>query len=210
MTAYSIAVYCMAALLLDAAYQLHLSMGGTRFQSLELLSTSVFFALWLPLMPVVVRLAQRFAPVPGKRLRALEVHFFAALAMAFATLFAHKLIFCPAGCYIDCVTYYRAEAWMARWFTLDAFIYIGIVASIWLSAAIDRMRERELRATEIERELASAELGVVSAHVNPDSLIEAFRSIARQVESQPAEAERSIMSVAEYLRLKLRAIEESL
>jgi hypothetical protein len=209
MTRYSIAVYFMAAILLDAGYQLHLSIGGDRFGPQELLSTFVFFALWVPLMPLVVRLAQRFPLERGRRLRSLEVHFFAATAMATATLFAHKLVFCPRGCYVGCITYFRPEAWLARWFALDAFVYTGVVAAIWLSAAMERMQERALRATEIERELASAEFRVMNAQVDPDEIIATFHSIAQRVESEPAAAERMIMSVAESLRAKLRAIEET-
>jgi hypothetical protein len=209
MTGYSIAVYFMAAILIDAGYQLHLSLGGDRFGPQELLSTFVFFTAWVPLMPVVVWLAQRFPLVPGKRLRNVEIHFFAALAMAAATLFVHKLVFCPRGCYLGCITYFRAEAWIARWFTLDAFIYSGVVAAIWLSAAIERMQERALRATQIERELASAEFRVMNAQVDPEELIATFHSIAQCVESEPAVAERMIMTVAESLRGKVRAIEET-
>ena len=209
MTRYAIAVYFMAAILIDAGYQLHLSLGGDRFGPQELLSTFVFFTAWIPLMPVVVWLAQRFPPVRGRRLRNLEVHFFAAMAMAAATLFAHKLLFCPRDCYVDCITYFRPEAWLSRWFALDAFIYSGVVAAIWLSTAIERMQERALRATQIERELASAEFRVMNAQVDPDELIATFHSIAERVESEPAVAERMIMSVAESLRAKLRTIEET-
>ena len=206
MTRYGIAVYLFAALLLDAAYQLHITLGGDRFRWDELPSTFVFFAAWAPLMPVIVRLAHRFMPVRGRRLRSLEVHFFAALAMSFATLFAHKLIFCPRGCYVDCISYYRLEAWMMRWFALDYLIYAGIVSAIWVAAMVDRSRARELKATAMERELAAAELRLMNAHVDPDSLIGMFRHIGSKLNDEPVRAERMITLVADYLRLNLRAL----
>ena len=209
MTRYGIAVYLFAALLLDAAYQMHITLGGDRFRWDELPSTFVFFAAWVPLMPVIVRLAHRFMPVRGRRLRSLEVHFFAALAMSFATLFVHKLIFCPRGCYVSCISYYGLEAWMMRWFALDYLIYAGIVSAIWVAAIVDRSRARELKATAMERELAAAELRLMNAHVDPDALIGMFRHIGSKLSEEPVHAERMITLVADYLRLNLRALGSS-
>lgn len=206
LTRYCVAVYILAALLLDLAYELHLALGGDRFEPIELLSTFVFFSVWLPFMPVVVRLAERFAPIRGRRLRSIEVHFFAALALSCVTLFAHKLVFCPGYCYFECLTYFRAESWMARWFALDYFVYGGVVAAIWLSLILQRMRDREAKAAAVERELASAELRLMNAQADPQSLIDLFRFIASRVNEAPEHAERMISVAADFLRLNLRAV----
>jgi histidine kinase len=206
MTRFCVLVYLFAALLLDASYQLHLSLGGARFQSIELLSTFVFFSVWLPFMPLVVRLAQRFAPTPGRRMRAFDVHFFAALALSCATLFAHKLVFCPRGCYWNCLTHYGPEAWVARWFALDAFLYAGVVTAIWLAAVLERTRSSERKAAAVERELASAELRLMRSQINPSKLIDTFGSISARVGVDPVQAERMLTLLADFLRLNLRAL----
>ena len=205
-TRFCIAVYILGALLIDASYQLHMSIGGTGVAPIELASTLFFFALWAPLAPVIVRLAWRFAPRRGRRLRALEVHFFAALAFSFLTLFLHKLVFCPHDCYLPCVTFYQWNAALTRWFALDYFVYGAAVAGIWMLDAVELARQRELHASLVERELASAELRVVSTQANPEGLIGVFGWLSEHVGSDPARAERMITALADFLRLMVRAI----
>ena len=206
-TWFCVTVYIVMALLIDAAYQLHISIGGTRVDHTEMVSTLFFFSIWVPLIPLIVRAAQRFPLERGRRLRSLEVHFFVALVFSFLTLFAHKLVFCPKGArYFHCVLYYRAEAWMARWFALDYFIYGAIVAGIWAVDAINATRRRQMQVSAMERDLASAELRLMNAQIRPDMLIDSFRSIASQVVSDPARAEKRITLLADYLRLNVRTV----
>lgn len=205
-TRFCIAVYIIGALLIDASYQLHMSLGGGGVAPIELFSTLLFFALWAPLAPVIVKLAHRFAPRRGRRLRALEVHFFAATAFSFLTLFAHKLVFCPVDCYFPCLTFYELNAALTRWFALDYFIYGTAVSGIWILDSMERARQRDLQAARIERELASAELRLVSTHASPDVLIDVFRWLSGQVAGDPARAERMITVLADYLRLMVRSI----
>jgi len=113
-TRFCVAVYILGALLIDASYLLHMYLGGTNATPMELASTLLFFALWTPLVPVMIRLARRFSPQRGRRLRALEIHFFAALAFSFLTLLAHKLVFCPHDCYLPCVTFFQWNAALTR------------------------------------------------------------------------------------------------
>lgn len=205
-TRFCVAVYILGALLIDASYQLHMSLGGTGVAPIELASTLFFFALWAPLAPVIVRLARRFAPRRGRRLRALEVHFFAAIAFSFVTLFAHKLVFCPHDCYLPCVTFYQWNAALVRWFALDFFVYGAAVSGIWVLDAVESARQRELHASLLERELASAELRLVSTQANPEGLIGVFGWLSEHVGSDPARAERMITALADFLRLMVRAI----
>jgi hypothetical protein len=206
MTRYCIAVYLFAALLLDAVYQLHLMIGGRQFTRVELLSTFVFFSVWLPFMPLVVRLAHAFVPVRGRRLRAFEVHFSAAVVLSFVTLTAHRMVFCGRQSYWHSVFAYKLDSWLMRWFAVDCFVYAGVVSAIWLALLAQRSRLREIEATAMERELASTELHLMSAQINPESLIEIFGAIAARVMTDRARAERMIARVADFLRLNLRAV----
>src|SRR6476469_9345527 len=163
-TRFCIAVYIAAALLIDLSYTIHLAIGGSFIGKLELPSTLFFFAIWAPLMPLVVHAARRFPFTRGRRLRAIDVHIGIAFLLSFLTLLAHRLVFCPhESCYLDCVMYYRPEAWMARWFGLDFFIYGAVLSGIWILDSIEAARQKELRASLIERELAAAELKLVNA-----------------------------------------------
>jgi hypothetical protein len=205
-TRFSIAVYVFAALLIDLSYAIHIAIGGSFVDARELPSTLFFFSVWAPLMPLVVFAARRFKFVRGRRLRSLEVHFAIALVLSFLTLLAHKLVFCPHGCYIDCVTYYRIEAWLVRWFGLDFFVYGAVLAGIWILDAVESARQKESQAATIESELATAELKLVTAQVNPQFLRELFDWLGTEVGRDPARAETLITLVADYLRVSVHAI----
>lgn len=207
-TRFCVTVYLSMAILLDISYQVHMSIGGRNVNRMELLGTLLFFCLWLPLIPAIVWMARRYSLTPGSRLRSLEVHFFFALALSLVTLFAHKLVFCPKVWphYAHCVLYFRAEAWVARWFALDYFIYGAVVAGIWAIDAVEATRRRQLQVSEMERDLAAAELRLITSRIRPDFLIESFRSIAGLVSSEPIRAEKRLSLLADYLRCNVRGI----
>jgi Histidine kinase len=205
-TRFCVAVYLLAPLLIDASYELHTALGGTHVGPRELPSTFFFFAIWAPFLPMIVRLARRFGPAREGRLRGVAVHLLVALSLSFVTLFAHKIVFCPrcGDEYFRCVTYYRAEPWMGRWFALDAFFYSAAVAGVWMLDLLEGIRQRELRASAIERQLASAEVHLATLQIDPRSLTEAFRWISETLEGEPDRAERMIMALADFLRLNVR------
>ena len=205
-TRFCVAVYAFAAILIDVAYALHLAAGGTSIERLEFASTLFFFMIWAPLVPLVVLAARRFPFAPGRRLRTIEIHLALGLALSFVTLFAHKLLFCPSNDWFGCVTYYRAEAWLARWIGLDLFLYAAVLAGIWILDSIDVKRQTELRASTIELEIANAQLKLVNTQVNPVFLQKTFDWLASESRRDPARAEALMTTVADYLRLCLSAL----
>jgi hypothetical protein len=202
-TRFAVAVYLFAALALDGCYQLHRLLGGRGVDGPHMRSTFLFFALWMPLVPVMVALARRFAPARGRRLRALDVHFFAALALSALTLAAHKLAFCSS---LECMTYYEPGPWLARWLALDFLFYGAVTGGVWLLDAHEASRAPDVHAAAVARELASAELQLVHAQVDPRALIELFDWLRAHLGPEPARAERMVTRLADYLRLNVAAI----
>jgi hypothetical protein len=86
---------------------------------------AAIYLLWVPLVPFVVRMARRFAPERGRRLRIALAHAAIAIVVILAKLFAHRLIFCYAysGGWGQCVLGVRLELWLVNWYFCELFVY---------------------------------------------------------------------------------------
>ncbi len=85
----------------------------------------------------------------------------------------------------------------------DVMIYAAIVA---ITAAVDssrRLRERDVRASQLETQLAHAQLQALKTQLQPHFLFNTLNSISALVQKDPRGADRMIARLADLLRHSL-------
>lgn len=199
-TAFFAALWLAIACCVAAGRIAHALLNGYPPNAVDILSDGAIYALWVPVVPLIVAISRRTRSIPA--------HIAAAFALSFANLVAHKLLFCGvlSGDYVACVTYYRFEAWMVRWLLLDAFVYAATASGIWLVDTREEIRRGDLLLSRKQRELASAELQIVHGQIPPAYLTSLFEAIASRLENERDEAEEMITKVADFLRASVSAI----
>lgn len=206
--AFFVTLWSVIAIAIPAAFYASTLLGSPPLHPNEYPFTAGIYLLWVPLVPAVVRLARRFAFVPGQRLRVALIHFGAALPIIMAKLVAHKMIFCLGfpGPYLQCALYIRLEGWLVAWYLYEFFVYGATVAGTWAFDARERTHRRELALAEKERALAAAELHAQYGRIAPAEMTSLFASISAKIHEDANEAERMITRVADHLRLTVQSM----
>lgn len=166
-----------------------------------------FYLLWAALAPAVLRLAGRF-PIGGDRrarLRAVAVHVVAGLAVAALHLLLAEVFFeLIRGWRARSAAFPQAVAFSFRHnFHINVLTYWGIVAYRHLRDYDRGLRERELAATRLERQLAHAELQALRMQLQPHFLFNALNSISSLLFENPEAADRMLVRLSDLLRQSL-------
>jgi len=100
----------------------------------------------------------------------------------------------PVGSWADRLIYEGAE---------NVLAFVGIGAVLALGDAWAARRDRERRADELERSLASAQLQNLRLRLQPHFLFNALNAIAERMYDDPAAADEMLSRVADLLRRSL-------
>ena len=90
-------------------------------------------------------------------------------------------------------------------FHQNLLIYAAMVAAWHAVRHHQRARERELRALELEAQLAHAQLQALRAQLHPHFLFNTLNTIAELVHHEPRKAEEMILQLSELLRQALQS-----
>ena len=74
----------------------------------------------------------------------------------------------------------------------------------WGADTYAKFRDRELAASQLETQLAQAELGALKMQLQPHFLFNTLNAIAALLKSKPEAAEGMILQLSEFLRLTLK------
>jgi len=186
---------------------LHVLSGGHLATTPRYVSFVLEFAVWVPLVPLMVWLVRRIAALPGGRATAVVAHVLAfTLLVSLTHLVCLIIIGAAVAGYAHFLVLLGNGTLFFRGLCFSVFIYTATVCGVRLLDLLAAARERELRAARAERELASAEVQIVSGQLHPDYLTGIFRWVIAHLRGEPAAAERMIHRLADFLRLNLYAI----
>jgi LytS/YehU family sensor histidine kinase len=87
----------------------------------------------------------------------------------------------------------------------NVVIYWVLVGATHALHYYERFRERELRATQLEAELAQSQLQRLKMQLQPHFLFNALNAISTLIETDPEAADRMLSQLASLLRESLRA-----
>ncbi|HEV8610700.1 MAG TPA: histidine kinase [Thermoanaerobaculia bacterium] len=174
----------------------------------EALSQNLLFSyLWAAFTPLVAHLARRF-PISGRsRARTFGVHFAASalVATAHGTLFA--LVYPPLmGVPFHFLHQLRGVPSILTVFLLaNLLTYWGVLGICWTIEALRLSRERELRASQLEAQLAAARLERLKTQLHPHFLFNALNSVLPLVFRDRDAAATTVLRLEELLRRSLEA-----
>ena len=180
---------------------------GTRFGR-DLLWTSLGWSYWLLAAPAVWWLAWRWPlGVGGRRVRHGLAHLTASLliALGHAVPFAAISLVLEPFPGMDTMTLRQAMSAVLSW-TLHAEIvlYWAIVGAAEALSSLERARDRERRALQLEGQLTAARLESLRAQLRPHFLFNALNTIAMLIRQQrDGEAVHTVAGLADLLRASL-------
>ena len=184
-------------------------MEGMRLSFWRVFATNVFgWWAWIPATPIVLWLGRHFRVERGTWWRVLPVHLLACLLIsiahfAFAT-YAYVLIL-PFGRENNPRPFW--EMFLGRamsQFHLDLLIYAATLGVSYAVSYYFRYREREFRASQLESQLAQAQLQTLKMQLQPHFLFNTLNGIAGLVRDNRNKAAVNMLAgLSDLLRYTL-------
>ena len=158
------------------------------------------FVWWLLLTPLVVWLARRFPPAPGRLRRAAVAHLVAGLAIAVVVSVLRTLTYAPLSGRASILPLRFGAANLRYWVPQELVLYSLLVAAVVAADSYRRYLDTERRAAALNAQLARAELAVLRMQLQPHFLFNTLHAISTLVDWRPADARRMITLLSQLLR----------
>jgi two-component system LytT family sensor kinase len=159
------------------------------------------------LCPVVVWLSRQCPIDAHTWKRSLAIHVPASIALTLVGVFVEGAI----GWYSRGGRRSFASA-ESHYFTqhtqISLVTYWVLIAGIHLYQAYDRSRRRELRASQLEVQLAAAHLNSLRAQLQPHFLFNTLQAAMTLIYADPEGAEEMLLSLSELLRTSLQTLDK--
>ena len=161
--------------------------------------------IWAAFTPLVVWIARRRAIHRAERARLILSHLSASLLFPVAHSLLFTVIYPSAmGVPFRLAVQLRAMPSVLHVLFLTHFLtYWGIVGVAWAIEAYRMSRERELRASQLEAQLADARLEALKMQLHPHFLFNSLNSILPLVFRDRDAAARTVVQLGELLRISL-------
>lgn len=163
------------------------------------------FLLWAALSPFVVLLVRRL-PIEARPAPRFAIHIAASLIFSFVhvciqfTLFSlivgtHNLFF----------NGFREALEVAlNNYPFGVVAYWVVVAIVYASSYYERYGQEQIRASQLQAELAEAQLSALRMQLQPHFLFNALHSLNDLVVTEPRAATRMIARLGDFLRMTLQ------
>ena len=164
----------------------------------------IFSYLWLALTPLVIWLSKSFRVEGGQRFKSLTVHFLACIALLLIDVLLFTVISIPFGWYSHLTPFSNRYFLLILNFTpSNVMFYWGIVV---IEHALDyyrKLQDRELRASQLEAQLAQTQLQVLKMQLHPHFLFNTLNAISALIRESPDEADEMVSRLGDLLRMTL-------
>ncbi len=193
--------WTVLALLFGAQIQLINTrvLGGNGSWSEALAWSFSYWYAWAALAPVVVWLSRVFLREGTRFLQSLQLHLPACLLISFAHLAVLVVVTRATHAAVEPLR--AVYAVHMQWNVLIYWVLVGATHALHY---YDRFRERELRATQLEAELAQSQLHRLKMQLHPHFLFNALNAVSSLIETDPERADRVLSQLASLLRESLR------
>ena len=171
------------------------------------------YALWGPLFtPIAVFMARRFPFEKQSWLRSLIVHCFSAPAIgaihAMICVACSSWIWPEMGSYGAVTKVQMFQRYFLMYGSDNIFIYWSIVFVMQGWMYYERYRDRELKASVLQTQLAKAQLQALKVQLHPHFLFNTLNSVSELMHLDVNSAERMITRLSDLLRMALENIGE--
>jgi LytS/YehU family sensor histidine kinase len=161
--------------------------------------------LWGVLTPAVLWMARRWPIDSLTWSRAVSLHICASVALSAVGVFVEA----TAGWIPHAQTWRFPDA-LRHYFTqhtqISVLTYWALVGGVHVYRMYDRARRRELQATQLEAQLAEAQLDALRTQLQPHFLFNTLQAATTLLYDDPEGAEEILLSLSELLRRSLRAL----
>ena len=199
-----LAVWTAWGLFLSTAVAVYSRLGGKALPFLTALRLNMPGALvWAASTCAIIWLGRRFPPFEGRRWpRGVAVNVLASMVVVFVEV----LVMTVNQRWMDpmpnapalLVAALRSFVW---WFPSDALIYWAILAIDYGVRHYDKLRERELRASQLEAQLSEARLQALKKQLQPHFLFNALHTVGQLIRTgQHATAVEVVAGLGDLLR----------
>jgi two-component system LytT family sensor kinase len=155
------------------------------------------------LTPVVLHLAARFPLERDRWLRNLSIHLFASLSIATCQkLLSDTIVMAVRG---NPITFERLFYWLIAVFDYGVLIYWVIVHIRQAFEDYRKVRERELRASQLETQLVQAQLQVLKGQLQPHFLFNTLHAISSLMHRNTEAADEMMNRLGNLLRFSLES-----
>ncbi len=173
-----------------------------------LLRGGVFWLLWVVSSPLILWLARAF-PIPRREwLDGLLFHAPAGFIFSFTHLLFYVIISSrlATGAWPNSLSVLLAEFQPVflssfAWWSL---VYWTILLAIYAFDYYQRFQEGQIRASQLETQLAQSQLQALKMQLHPHFLFNTLHSISALIREDAETAERMIARLGEFLRMTLR------
>ncbi len=171
---------------------------------MALAASFVAAAIWAVMTPAIMAVARRLRPRRGRILRTVPLLLAAGVAAALAHLVVTNLFWQLA----DAAE--RSREFFATFMATLAFggaarlaTFFGIAGVTWGIDDFHTYREKELQASELERELVGTQLEALKLRLHPPFLFNTLAAIPPLIRTEPRAAARTVVQLGDLLRLAL-------
>jgi two-component system LytT family sensor kinase len=169
----------------------------------------VAYAFWGPLFtPVTAYLAKRFPLERGRWIRSVMVHILGVIGVSLCHASIASLLNPWVWPEVRMRGHLSHVFQRSLFMSLgdDIFIYWTVVFVVQGWTYYHRYRDRELRTSALETQLARAQLQALKVQLHPHFLFNTLNSISELMHQDVRAAERVIMRLSELLRITLENI----
>ncbi len=200
------------ALVITTQHYLSLRDAGREIAWLPLFGRQAqLWGTWALLTPAVFAVARRMPIVPGRVTRGLVAH----VPISVAFILVHTVITGPLAFVFGLVPAWVTgpDATVLGVFRqvlranvgADLLVYALLVAVQHVSVFGSRARARDVRASQLEAQLARARLDVLQMQLQPHFLFNTLHAVSALMERDTAAARRMLSQLSDLLRVSLSA-----
>lgn len=166
----------------------------------------IFSYIWLALTPLAIWLSKSFRIEGGQRFKTLTVHFMACVIFLLGQVFLFTIISIPFGWYAQLTPFSNRYFLLILNFTpTNVLFYWGIVVIEHALDYYQKLQERELRASQLEAQLAQSQLQVLKMQLHPHFLFNTLNAISALIRESPDEADEMVSRLGDLLRMTLES-----
>ncbi|HKG58687.1 MAG TPA: histidine kinase [Pyrinomonadaceae bacterium] len=164
----------------------------------------IFSYLWFALTPLVIWLSKSFRIEGGQRFKRISIHFLASVIFLLMHILLFTVISTPFGWYSHLTPYWNRYFLLILNFTpSNVMFYWGIVVIEHALDYYQKLQERELRASQLEAQLAQSQLQVLKMQLHPHFLFNTLNAISALIRESPDEADEMVSRLGDLLRMTL-------
>jgi two-component system, LytTR family, sensor kinase len=179
---------------------LEISELGHKPLGFALYSNAVHFALWALALPLFIKCIRRFPLKNAKRIRNAGIRLILIAAFAMLVAFTHWAIVFPSDTFGALL---RSDLLRS---SLPTEILIGLVIVTAIEAwqVLLDLQAEQMRAMDLERQLAVSRLEALRMQLHPHFLFNTLHTIAGLTVEDPATARRMVIALGDLLRSTLK------